>query len=590
MRSVRTLAATLPFLGLALLLQAGSAGAQTGASATARIQPELIGIGQTVDFTLEAQGTGLRDLQLDPQFSLENLEIVSGPSQSQTWQFVNGRASRAESLSWRLRANKVGVARVGRIVLKVNGEAFELADQVIQVQQEPVASTDPFGRSSSDPFEGFPFSKRRQRATRDTEPKLFLRAEITPAEAYAGQQVLYTLYLFTQADVGAIDPETVPDFAGFWVEDVPQPEKLRPEMVDIQGQRYGRVVLLRKAVFPMRPGEFELEPVRAKLIVSMPEYSWLGSVIDRKREISRTSNPVTLTVRPLPEAPDGFRGAVGRMDLSVQLEPNDLEVGQAATLTIRLDGQGNLQGLQPPELPILDGIRVFPPEQSSRSRVSGTRVRGEKTWTYVLVPDRAGEWQLPPLSVDYFDPFAGRFEVAKTATDILTARDPLEKLPSVTLGEVQTAEPEVVADGTSAPQTAPWFRDPKYAAGAAALAAALLLIPLVLRVRKKTHATKLLCERLRGASGIQRGRKAAQVLEDAWRRFLGERYDIAPDAAAVAWTRHLRERGVSGSTLDEFGKLVEDLEYLRYAPELSASESLVADVIDRSLKLSRSFR
>ncbi|MFQ5526551.1 MAG: BatD family protein [Thermoanaerobaculia bacterium] len=571
---------------------AAAASAQSSASATARIQPQVIGVGQVVNLILEAQGTGLKDLQLDPQFSLENLEIVSGPAQSQTWQFVNGRASRAESLSWRLRATSVGAARVTGIVLKVNDEVFELAEQVVQVQEDPVEMTDPFGRSRlSDPFENFPFSRRRSRPTRDTEPKLFLRAEVTPKEPYAGQQVLYTLYLFTQADVGAIDPESVPDFQGFWVEDVPQPERLRPEMVDIQGQRYGRVVLLRKAVFPMRPGTVELEPVKARLVVSMPEYGWLGSVIDRKREIVRTSNPVSINVRPLPDAPDGFRGAVGRLELSATLDPAELRVGEAATLAIKLEGQGNIQGIQAPDLPSLDGVRVFPPEQGSRSRVSGTRVRGQKTWTYVLVPDRAGQWEMPNLEVPYFDPFEGSFETAKAAPMMLSALDPLASVPSVTLGEVPSADPNEPDKADSvATQSELWYRYPAYLAISGGFLIALLLIPLLLHVRRKARSTKLLCDRLRAASGTRHGRKAAEQLEDAWRVFLEERHEIGPGTAAAAWTEHLRGRGIAAAIVDEFGKLVEDLEYLRYAPELSASESLIADVIARSLKLCRGLR
>ena len=271
--SALVLPALLALLALISAQAAYPQAEESAASATARIEPDLIGVGQTVTFTLEAQGSGLKDLQLVPRFSLENLEIVSGPMQSQSWQFVNGRASRAESLIWRLRAREVGTARVTEIVLQINESVFELADQAIEVQRDPIEIVDPFGRTRrmADPFEDFLFPRRRQRGqARDTEPKLFLRAEITPQEPYAGQQVLYTLYLFTQADVGAINPESVPNFEGFWVEDVPQPEKLRPEMVEIQGQRYGRVVLLRKAVFPRRPGRIELEPVRIRLVASMP--------------------------------------------------------------------------------------------------------------------------------------------------------------------------------------------------------------------------------------------------------------------------------------------------------------------------------
>lgn len=588
MRTAALAAVTAAAVGL---LATEAAQAQEATSATARLEPELIGVGQIATFTLEALGSGLKDLQLDPQFSLENLEIVSGPMQSQSWQFVNGRASRSESLIWRLRAQALGSAGVSQIMLKINDSIFELPDQNIQVQQDPIETPDAVGRRRfDDPFEDFPFPRRRRTPRRETEPKLFLRAEVTPQEPFVGQQVLYTLYLFTQADVGAINPESVPGFEGFWVEDVPQPEKLQPEMVDIQGQRYGRVVLLRKAVFPMRPGRVKLEPVRARLVASMPEYSWLGSVIDRRQELYRTSNAVTIDIRPLPEAPAGFRGAVGKLELSAVLEPSEVRVGEAATLIVKLEGQGNIQGILEPELPILEGMRVFPPEQSSRSRISGTRVHGEKNWRYVLVPDRAGQWEVPRLTVDYFDPFDQAFRVAEAEPAIFTALAPLDPVPSVSLSEAPGLDSNRVA-GTEARGALPqWYRKPSFLLGSAAVLTALFLVPMARHLRNRSQSTKRLCEHLRKASTIQHGRRAADELENAWRDFLAERFELPPGTAAMQWTQQLRTGRLKATVLTELGRLVEDLEYLRYAPELSASESLIAELVARSLKLARGLR
>lgn len=591
MRGKRTFVAVIAQAGLIALLAAGAVPAQEAASATAKLEPGLIGVGQMATLTLEAQASGLKDLQLDPQFSLDNLEIVSGPMQSQSWQFVNGRASRSESLVWRLRAKSVGPAEVSQITLKVNETVFELPGQSLEVQKDPVETFDVNGRRRfADPFEDFPFSRRPRTRRSETQPELFLRAEVTPREPFVGQQVLYTLYLFTQADVGAINPEQVPGFEGFWVEDVPQPEKLRPEMVEIQGKRYGRVILLRKAVFPRRPGRVELEPVKAQLVANMPEYSWLGSVIDRRRELSRTSNAVTLNVQPLPEHPSGFQGAVGKLALSADLEPLEVRVGEAATLTVTLEGQGNIQGVREPELPVLEGVRVYPPEQSSRSRVAGTRVRGEKSWKYVLVPDRAGSWEIPPISIDYFDPYEPSFRVAEARPTQLVALAPLEAIPSVDLSETPTPASDTQPDTDVQQTPSSWFSRPLVVGGAAVLAMALLAFPAVRLLRDRGQSRKKLCERLRLASTIQHGRRAADGIESAWREFLADRFELSAGATPGEWTRELRTAGVKSVGLAELEHLVHDLEYLRSAPELSASESLVAELVARSLKLARTLR
>jgi len=580
-------------------LAAGAAPAQEAESATAKLEPGLIGVGQIATLTLEAQGSGLKDLQLDPQFSLENFEIVSGPIQSQRWQFVNGRTSRSESLIWRLRANEAGTAQVSQITLKVNDSVFELPDQTLRVQKDPIESFDRYGRRRfPDPFEDLPFSRRRRPQRLETDPDLFLRAEATPRKPFVGQQVLYTLYLFTQADVGSINPEQVPGFEGFWVEDIPQSKNLKPEMVDIQGKRYGRVVLLRKAIFPRRPGRVELEPVRTRLVASMPDYSWLGSVIYRRRELYRTSNAVTIDVKPLPETPAGFRGAVGKLELSAQLEPQELRVGEAATLTVTLEGQGNIQGVLEPELPVLEGVRVYPPEQSSRSRISGTWVHGEKSWKYVLVPDRAGSWEIPPLSIDYFDPYEPAFRAAEAKPITLTALAPLQSIPTIGLSDAPADAsesapgpvPDLVAATEPKEPSPGWHRKPLFLGGTAVLVAAMLVFPVARLLRSRSQSRRRLCERLRRASTMQHGRRAADALESAWRDFLEERFEIPAESAAEQWPQRLRTAGLRPAGLAELGRLVEDLEYLRCAPELSASESLIAELVARSLKLARTLR
>ena len=188
-----------PALGFLVLLLAVSSTARA-VEVAARIDPTLVGVGQFVTLTLEASMEGGLDLKIEPNFSLHNLEIVAGPSQSQQVSFVNGRVSRSQTLTWTLRAIEVGTARVQSLRLSVNDEIFEMAEQVVEVQTEQVQQVDPFGRPrrSIDPFEDFFDPMRRQRKSAAVpEPKLFLRAEATPKNPYVGQQVLYSLILFT---------------------------------------------------------------------------------------------------------------------------------------------------------------------------------------------------------------------------------------------------------------------------------------------------------------------------------------------------------------------------------------------------------
>jgi hypothetical protein len=569
-----------------------------GVEVEARIDPTLVGTGQFVTLTLEARVEGGIDLEIEPHFSLTNLEIAAGPSQSQQVSFVNGRVSRSQTLSWTLRALAVGTARVQNLRLAVNDEIFEMPEQVVEVQEEPIEQIDPMGRipRSVDPFEDFldPM-RRRRRSAAPQEPKLFLRAEATPQKPYVGQQVLYSLLLFTQADIGAVSPDKMPDFEGMWAIEIEQPQRPKSVMTEIQGERYGRVVLLQKALFPLRPGELHLEAVEARLIAKIPDYSWMGLVGSYDKEFSLSSNPITLDVQAIPDPPHDFNGAVGDFELSADLEPQEIQIGDAATLTLTLSGRGHVEGLAEPMLPPLEGVRVFPPQRGGGDRALGTTIHGTKTWSYVLVPERPGVWEIPIPGYAYFDRGRARHEVTEAQARVLIARAgkqsetalPVADAPA-TPDETEGVNPTVVGkeateeESTAQTTFSPWLL----------VIPALLLLgvltPMMKRLGERRRTTLDLRRHLEHAATLDKPRAAAHAIEDAWRHFFHERWSLPVTLAPGEWASKLTEQGVASDTVGELAKLVDDLHYLRYAPELSAYESLRAELVERSLRLARS--
>lgn len=588
-----------PLAALALLaLAAPARGA--GIEVEAELEPDLVGVGQFVTLTLEARIEGSTNLALDPSFGLENLEIVSGPAQSQQVSFVNGRISRRQSLRWTLRPVKAGTARVRDLRLAVNDEIFELPEQVLEVQRDPVEKTDAYGRPArpADPFSDLfePFDPlRRGRRQPAAEPKLFLRAEATPRRPYVGQQVVYSLLLFTQADIGAVNPDNLPDFEGFWVLDIEQPQRPKSVMTEVQGERYGRVVLLQKALFPLRQGPLTLDAVEARLIARIPETSWLGSITSYDKEYSLSSNPITLEVQPLPEPPPDFRGAVGQLEISSELQPRRVEVGQAATLAVSLSGRGHVQGLPSPELPELPGVRVFPPEQEGSETVVGTTVRGTKSWSWVLVPERAGAWEIPAFEYPFFDPDARAFATAVSQPKVFLAEvAAAEAATQSPEAETSSSEAQPVPEGGSAPKIPRRFSSlPLVVAGSLLVAAALALTvgrSAGRRLLARRKARRVLRSRLRQAAGYGQPARVAQAVESAWREYLAERWQIGPATAPGEWPRSLAERGAPQAATAAAGQLASDLHYLRYAPELSAHDSLRHEIVELSERLAKALR
>ncbi len=577
------------YSGIAILFFLIALPAWSAEEVKATLEPETIGIDQTATFTIEVHGDGFSSLRFHPDFEMDNLEVQGNASRFEDMTFSNGRLSRTLRLSWQVRPLGLGKARVRAIVVHLDDREVRLPATEIKVQQEPTGQIQrlPHGaQDEDDPFQRF-FGRMPNPWRREPQqPDVFLRAEVQPARPVVGQQVLYTIYLYTRENIAAIAPSGIPTFKGFWVRDIPLPQQLPTEMVDLDGRRYGRVPLLKKALFPLRPGPCKLEPATIDLTVERYDRSFFfGPAVARPEQARLQTAVQTVDVQPLPPAPPGFGGAVGQLSLSAQLEPKEIRLGEAATLTVRLSGVGNLQGVPEPHLKAPPGLTLLPPQQEGKEDLNGSAVRGTRIWRYAVVPDRAGRFTLDSPKITYFDPAESQYEVATTPDLALTA------MPAVT----PPAEAAKLAAGAPAARTAgasgrrwlpvlPWL---------VALPWGLVLVAALVRQRSARNGEALgeeghrMEEALRQAAAEERPRQMALRIEEAWRDLLHSRWGVPRETPPSRWRELLAGQGVEAGALDELGLLIEDLQYLRFAPQLSTTDALRADALARCRRLLR---
>ncbi|HYU36237.1 MAG TPA: BatD family protein [Thermoanaerobaculia bacterium] len=581
--------AILPLL--VLLLATHRAAADDRIRVDVRLEPAVIGVDETATVTFEAQANGMESPSFRPDFEFENLQIIAGPFRSEDLRYDNGAISRSLRISYRVRPLAKGRARVHSIVLYFPNQTIEMHDREITVQTEPTAPAEPEPDDEAgfeDPLERF-FGRPFLPFRRPRGPAVFLRSEVTPEHPYAGQQALYTVHLYTRDDINSIMPRELPTFRGFWVRDIPLPPSATPEMVDVGGTRYARVALLQKALFPLRPGRHQIEPAQVDLIARVIEPRFFGPPLSHAEQVRLSTSPQTIDVLPLPSAPPGFSGAVGQLGLTARLEPAQLRIGEAATLTVTLSGRGNLQSLAEPKVALPAGLTLYPPQQQSEDQTSGTTVSGERSWSYVVVPERAGRYQLSVPEVPYFDPWNGAYRVA--AAPALEMR----ALPQLAATKTGPPHPARTAALDPAGALAGWR---SWAPWLFALPLGVAFVVLLARRRRPaangaavpSSTQEDVERRLREAETEPRPRQAAARIEEAWRELLAARWEIPSGTPPSRWGEALAARGAEPAAAAELLRLSEDLHYLRYAPQLSETGDLVNDTVDRSRQLLRRLR
>ena len=114
------------------------------------------------------------------------------------------------------------------------------------------------------------------------------------------------------------------------------------------------------------------------------------------------SNPLKIHVKKLPEgAPRGFKNAVGKFDLEVEIPKEEVEVNQPMDVFVKLKGKGNIIEAELPKIVESDDYTILKPTQ--KIEVKESEHSGEKTDHYVIIPKKEGEIIIRYENFAYFD-------------------------------------------------------------------------------------------------------------------------------------------------------------------------------------------
>jgi len=167
---------------------------------------------------------------------------------------------------------------------------------------------------------------------------------------------------------------------------------------------------------PRKSGEVELGSVELHYDLLLPgggAAAFFGG--GEPRSMTARSNPVTLSVMPLPTRgrPVGFTGAVGQFTLERQTSPTAPRTGDAISLMTRITGVGNIDNFSCESIS-LPGVRVYPPK--------AMRTPDRLTCEQILMTEATiGEMIIPATSISFFDPRAGRYRTASSPPITLAA-------------------------------------------------------------------------------------------------------------------------------------------------------------------------
>jgi len=369
----------------------------------ASVDRNVVSLADRIMLRLEISGSRQGEPKLP---EMEGVEILGRSSRAE-FSLVNGATSVKRIFSYTLVPMRTGEIRIPSASLVAEGKTFRsrpITVKVVDVGSELPAPPSRESRGNSPP------SSRREKS------RLFVTASVDHPEVFVNQQLDLSFRLFREpglnlGNLGFNEPPVV----GF----VSADNKPREDRygTTLEGGRYS-VLEMKRAIFPISPGELVIESAEFKgdILTRLRRGDpFFGGVFadpfayEREPFLLRT-DPVSIRVKPLPPgAPPDFSGAVGVYRMNAEVSPDQVAVGEPVTVTVTVQGLGNLDAVAMPSLEVGEDFRSYDPEVSTQTRLAGDRVGGTKVFRQALVPLSSGRKQIPPVRMSYFDPAAGTF-------------------------------------------------------------------------------------------------------------------------------------------------------------------------------------
>jgi hypothetical protein len=379
---------------------------------TASASRTKVAVGEVFEVTFAVNG----NLQRFGPPAFEGFQVVGGPNQSSSMTSINGATTVSMSLGYDLVATKEGVYTIPSAVAVVDGKQYRSNAIKITVVKGPPAGQGAsrgaaLGAGSANPDASFDISKR-----------LFIRAVSDKTNVYQGEQLAVTYKLYTNIDIVDNALDKLPDFNGFWSQEV----KINTQNVEwtteiFNGARYNVAVLKKVILLPERFGKLALDPLGMTFIVRQQvpsndpmEQFFGGAVKDVKYKIK--SLPISISVKQLPEAgkPEGFQGAVGNFSIASSIDKTALKANEALNYKLKVSGTGNFKLLKTPELTVASDIEKYDPKIADQLTETVIGVSGSREYTYLLIPRHDGVYKLAPLKFSYFNPVSRKYVVLNT--------------------------------------------------------------------------------------------------------------------------------------------------------------------------------
>ena len=356
-----------------------------GFSATASVDKNRCTIDDIITFKIEFDNAD-SFTNIDIGSLIKDFTVVSGPSQQTSMQWINGKVTNSRIMTWSLSPKREGRLVIPGLNIQISGKKSVTEKIVVFVGQSQ---------------------------KKESDIDVFISAEINKESVYIGEQITLTYSIYRRVEC-SIEPFEIPKFPGFWSEELYRPNQIKFKNIAINGVQYQKGMLYKVALFPISGKKLEIEPLSLKIQIQKKKKRrgrdpffdpFFDSFFTETETKILRSKKREIFIKDYPKSrPIGFTGAVGDFKISTAIDTDSINVNEAITFRVIIEGTGNMGLFTIPKMSFADDIDQFPPKENFEKNVFRDELSGKMIWEYILVPRVSGKLSIPQISFTFFNP------------------------------------------------------------------------------------------------------------------------------------------------------------------------------------------
>ncbi len=345
---------------------------------------------------------------------IDDFELLNGPATytSTNYTFINGKSSQTVSTTYTyvLSAKKAGNFSIAPASITVDGK--QIKSNSVSIKVLPPDSKQ---QSQGNQNRQNNIASAAQIGAED----IFIRPILSKTTVKEQEMVLLTYKVYYKVELVNIADIKMPDFDGLLTHNI---EVTKPQDIEnYNGQNYYTSILRQMLVSPQRNGKITIGAMTGTAIIRLRQtirdprsfFNSFDTYQDVKKQLSTGTTTINVTSLPEPK-PNDFSGAVGSLSMTSSISATDIAVNNSITLKLNITGTGNLKMIKTPKIEFPTDFEQYDPKVDNKFSVNQTGFSGSKSIEYIVIPRHNGTFEIPPVTLTYFDLTSNSYKTLTT--------------------------------------------------------------------------------------------------------------------------------------------------------------------------------